>query len=176
MINTSIPTSFGSLRPWTADDKPSLVRYANNRKIWLNLRDAFPHPYTEDSADAFLAMVGRQDPVTFFAMATDDEAIGGIGVSLGVDVHRRTAELGYWLAEPYWGRGIVSEAIVAFTDFAFDQFELVRIHAEPYAHNPASCRVLEKAGFVAEGLMRSNAIKDGVLVDQWMYAKVRDVA
>lgn len=173
MNGISIPTSFGSIRPWTVDDKPSLVRYANNRKIWLNLRDAFPHPYTEASADDFLKMVGRQNPVTFFAIATNEEAIGGIGVSLGSDVHRLTAELGYWLAEQYWGRGIVSESIVAFTEYAFDRFGLVRIYAEPYANNAASCRVLEKAGFVAEGLLRSSIIKDGRIGDQWMYAAVR---
>ncbi|MBK6313047.1 MAG: GNAT family N-acetyltransferase [Blastocatellia bacterium] len=176
MNSNSIPTSFGSLRPWSACDKPSLVRYANNRKVWLNLRDSFPHPYTEASADAFLTMVGRQNPVTFFAMATVEEAVGGIGVSLGSDVHRLTAELGYWLAEPFWGRGIVSEAIAAFTEYTFDRFGLVRIHAEPYANNLASCRVLEKAGYIAEGRMRSSAIKDGVLVDQWMYAAVRQRA
>lgn len=174
MNGPPVPTTFGSLRHWTVRDKASLVRYANNRKIWMSLRDAFPHPYTEASAEAFLEMVGRQDPVTFFAIATSDEAIGGIGVSIGADVHRRTAELGYWLAEPFWGRGIVSEAVSAFTDYAFDQFDLVRIHAEPYAVNAASCRVLEKSGYVAEGLMRSNAIKDGRLLDQWLYAKVRD--
>lgn len=174
MNASSMSTSFGSLRPWNAVDKASLVRYANNRKIWLNLRDAFPHPYTEASADAFLAMVGRQDPVTFFAIATPDEAIGGIGVSIGGDIHRRTAEMGYWLAEPFWGKGIVSEAVATMTTIAFDRFDLVRIYAVPFAENPASCRVLEKAGFVAEGLLRSNAVKDGRLLDQWMYARVRD--
>lgn len=174
MSNHTIPTTFGSLRPWTVDDKPSLVRYANNRKVWLNLTDGFPHPYTDASADAFLDMVGRQEPVTFFAIATVEEAIGGIGVSIGSDIHRRTAELGYWLAEPFWGRGIASEAVAAFTTYAFDRFDLVRIHADPFAGNLASCRVLEKAGFVAEGLMRANVIKDGVFLDQWMYAKVRE--
>lgn len=173
MTGISIPTSFGSLRPWTADDKSSLVRYANNRNVWLNLTDGFPHPYTDSSADAFLAMVGRQDPVTFFAIATAEEAIGGIGVSIGSDIHRRTAEMGYWLAEPFWGRGIVSEAVATFAAYAFEHFDLVRIHADPFAGNRASCRVLEKAGFVAEGLMRANVIKDGALLDQWMYARIR---
>lgn len=173
MTSVSIPTSFGSLRPWTVDDKPSLVRYANNRKVWLNLTDGFPHPYTDACADAFLATVGRQDPVTFFAIATAEEAIGGIGVSIGSDIHRRTGEMGYWLAERFWGRGIVSEAVSLFTAYAFERFDLVRIHADPFAGNRASCRVLEKAGFVAEGLMRANVLKDGALLDQWMYARIR---
>ena len=121
MNGISIPTSFGSIRPWTVDDKQSLVRYANNRKIWLNLRDAFPHPYTEASADDFLNMVGRQNPVTFFAIATHEEAIGGIGVSMGSDVHRLTAELGYWLAEQAWGRGIVGESIIALPRYPYER-------------------------------------------------------
>jgi [ribosomal protein S5]-alanine N-acetyltransferase len=167
-----IPTSFGEIRPWANSDVPSMVKYANNRKIWINLRDAFPHPYTEQSARGFLDVVARQNPTTFLAIATHEEAVGGIGVSLHSDVHRLTAELGYWLAEPYWGKGIMTEAVARFTDFAFQKFELVRIHAEPYATNPASCRVLEKAGFVLEGRMRSNAIKDGRILDSLLYARV----
>jgi RimJ/RimL family protein N-acetyltransferase len=141
-----IQTSFGAIRRWTNLDTVSLVKYANNRKIWLNLRDAFPHPYTEATAAAFLEMVGCQSPTTFFAIATQEEAIGGIGVSLNQDVHRLTAEMGYWLGEPYWGRGLMTEAVAKFTEYAFESFKLMRIYAEPYASNPSSCRVLEKAG------------------------------
>src|SRR5262245_53470514 len=108
-----------SIRPWRADDATSLQRYANNRNIWINLRDIFPHPYTLENAHFFLDLVAKENPLATFAIATDSEAIGSIALRLGVDVHRRTAELGYWLAEPFWGRGIMTEAVGAFTSEAF---------------------------------------------------------
>lgn len=170
---TTLPTSYGMLRQWEPTDADALVKYANNRRIWLNLRDGFPHPYTLEHAQAFLAMARSQQPVTFFALATPQEAIGSIGLSINSDVHRLTAEMGYWLAEPFWGRGIMTETIRMVTDYAFERFGLVRIYAEPYAPNTASCRALEKAGFGLEGQMRSNVIKDGQILDQLLYAKIR---
>ena len=161
------------IRPWSPLDAAALVKYANNRKVWLNLRDAFPHPYTEASAAEFLEMVGSRNPATFFAIATREEAIGGIGISPNQDVHRLTAEMGYWLAEPYWGKGYMTEAVGRFTQFVFETFSLVRVYAEPYATNASSCRVLEKAGFALEGRLRSNVIKDGQILDQFLYARIR---
>ena len=117
-----IRTSFGGIRSWSSHDQAALVKYANNRKVWLNLRDAFPHPYTESSAAAFLEMVARQSPTTYFAIATPEEAIGGIGISLHQDVHRLSAEMGYWLGEPYWGKGVMTEAVAKFTEYAFEHF------------------------------------------------------
>ena len=172
-LQMPISTSYGVIRPWDRGDADALLKYADNRKIWLNLRDAFPHPYTEASAQAFLDIVERQNPATFFAIATRDEAIGAIGIMLKQDVHRLTAEMGYWLAEPYWGRGIMTGTVARFTDFCFESFGLVRIYAEPYATNSASCRVLEKAGFVLEGRLRSNVIKDGQILDEFLYARLR---
>ena len=169
-----IRTSFGLIRAWRSEDAGALVKHANNRKVWLNLRDAFPHPYTQADAAAFLELVARQDPTTFFAIATEQEAIGGIGISVNQDVHRLTAEMGYWLAEPYWGRGIMSEAVARFTAYVFASFPLRRVYAEPYAGNTASCRVLEKAGFVLEGRLRSSAIKEGQILDQLLYARIRE--
>ena len=168
-----IQTSFGVIRPWGGHDRAALVKYANNRKVWLNMRDAFPHPYTEASAAEFLEMVDRQNPTTFFAIATQEEAVGGIGISLNHDVHRLTAEMGYWLGEPYWGRGLMTEAVAKFTPYAFESFQLMRIYAEPYVSNPSSCRVLEKAGFVLEGRLRRSVIKDGHVLDQFLYARTR---
>ena len=168
-----IPTSYGEIRTWSSRDADALVKYANNRNVWLNMRDAFPHPYTEASAQAFLDAVSRQDPTTFFAIATPTEAIGGIGITLNRDVHRFTAEMGYWLGEPYWGKGIMTETVSKFTEYAFECFPLVRIYAEPYANNSPSCRVLEKAGYVLEGRLRNSAIKDGRILDQFMYSQVR---
>jgi RimJ/RimL family protein N-acetyltransferase len=169
-----VETSYGGIRPWNDQDAPALVKYANNQKIWLNLRDGFPHPYTLDNARAFLEMVGRQNPKTFLAIATREEAIGAIGITPNADVHRLTAEMGYWLAEPFWGKGIMTETVSKFTDYAFEHFGLVRIYAEPYAYNTASCRVLEKAGFVLEGRLKSSVIKDGVITDQMLYARIRE--
>jgi [ribosomal protein S5]-alanine N-acetyltransferase len=168
-----IQTSFGSIRPWTNRDADALVKYANNPNIAVNLRDAFPHPYTHENAKTFLAMVRDQNPATFFALAIGDEAVGGIGVSPGRDVHRLSAELGYWLGEPFWGRGIMTESVVKFCAWAFEQFGLVRIFAEPYTENQSSCRVLEKAGFELEGRLKSSVIKNGRIMDQLMYAMIR---
>ena len=173
---TTISTSYGLIRPWQPTDDETLAKYANNRQIWLNLRDGFPHPYTLDHAQSFLGRMAQQDPVTFFAIATPTEAIGGIGISINSDVHRLTAELGYWLAEPFWGKGLMTETVRQFTDFAFTHFGLVRIYAEPYAHNLASARVLEKAGFVPEGRLRCSVIKAGEIIDQLLYAKIRPVS
>jgi len=161
------------IRDWQRDDAESVARYANNRKIWINLRDIFPHPYTMANAEAFLSIVTEDDPKTVFAIANEVEAIGSIGLVPGKDVHRFTAELGYWLAEPFWGKGIVTEAVKRITEYAFSRFSLKRVYAEPYATNPASARVLEKAGFKYEGLLRASAFKDGRLVDQLLYARVK---
>jgi len=169
-----IITSFGCLRPWRTQDDAAIAKYANNRAIWLNLRDGFPHPYSIEDARNFLNAAINQHPATFYAIATPEEAIGSIGITILSDVHRLTAELGYWLAEPYWGRGVMSEAVRAFTDYAFERFGLVRIFAEPYARNAASCRVLEKAGFSLEGRMRRAAIKDGQQTDMFLYARIRE--
>lgn len=162
------------IRPWRDTDADALARHANDRDIWLNLRDAFPHPYGLADARRFLAMVAAQDPITFFAIAVDGEAAGGIGLSLHGDVERLTAELGYWLARPHWGRGIMSAAIRAFTHDRMAAHGLVRVYAVPFAHNLASARALAKAGFECEGRMRRSIIKDGQIQDSLLYACVRE--
>ena len=163
------------IRNWQIQDAPSIVKYANNRKIWLNLRDAFPHPYSLGDAKVFISRVIEADPVTVFAIANPSEAIGGIGLVLGKDVHRFTAEIGYWLAEPYWGMGIMTDAVRCLTTWAFRELKLHRISAEPYATNTASHRVLEKAGFIREGVLRSSAFKDGKILDQYLYSQIGNV-
>ena len=129
-----------------------------------------------DDAHGFLRHVINQNPMTTFALATPTEAIGCIGLQMGCDVHRNTAELGYWLGEAFWGRGIMSEAVVEFTRWAFSTFDLERIYAEPFAKNPASARVLEKAGFVYEGRLRARAFKNNEHLDSLLYAKLRSTA
>jgi ribosomal-protein-alanine N-acetyltransferase len=164
------------VRPWALADAVALQRYANNRKIWINLRDVFPHPYTLADAEAFLNYVTREKPQTSFAIATESEAIGCIGLRRGVDVHCKTAELGFWLGEPFWARGIMSEVVAEFSRHAFEMFDLQRIYAEPFGNNRASIRVLEKAGFASEGRMRASIFKDGKLLDSFLYARIRNSA
>ena len=161
------------IRSWSPGDAVALQRYANNRNIWINLRDVFPHPYTMEDAAAFLKYVAQENPETTFAIATASEAIGCVGLRLGVDVHCNSAEVGYWLREPFWGRGIMSEVVAAFTRYAFEAFDLQRIYAEPFENNRGSIRVLEKAGFVCEARMRANIFKDGKVLDSFLYARPR---
>jgi ribosomal-protein-alanine N-acetyltransferase len=160
------------VRSWRTSDADALLRYANNRNIWLNLRDAFPHPYTKHDARAYIRSVRERSPETTFAIAVGDEAVGSVGFVLRTDVERVSAEIGYWLAEPFWGRGITTEALAALTKYAIDTHGLTRIYALPFAWNLASCRVLEKAGYVLEARLRRSAIKDGQITDQMQYAYI----
>lgn len=162
------------IREWRAGDAVSLARHADNRKVWINLRDRFPHPYTMGDAEEWIRMAREQQPPTFFALDVDGEAVGGIGLTPGEDVHRRSAEIGFWLAEPFWGRGIMTDAVKAVTSHAFDVLRLCRVHAAVYEWNPASMRVLEKAGYQREGRLRRSVTKDGRTIDSILYAAVRE--
>jgi len=161
------------IRPWRRGDHAALVRHADNRRVWLTLRDQFPHPYTPADGDAWLAHVAQQHPVTSFAIAVAGEAAGGIGVAPQPDVHRRSAEIGYWLGEAFWNRGIMTAAVRTFTTYAFDAYDLIRIFAGVFSSNPASMRVLEKAGYTREGVLRRSVVKDGQILDQILYAVTR---
>ena len=162
-----------SVRTLRADDAESMAHHANDRRVWVQLRDRFPHPYAVADARSFIDLMSREDPCTSFAIVMDERCVGGIALERQHDVHRLTAELGYWLGFDYWGRGIATQAIVGITAWAFEALDLQRIFAEPYADNLASCRVLEKAGFTLEGTLRRSVIKDRVIRDQRMYARVR---
>jgi ribosomal-protein-alanine N-acetyltransferase len=162
------------VRPWKKTDLESLVRYANNRNVWRNLRDRFPHPYTRQDGRWWLDHAAVSDAQTNFAIEVEGEAAGGIGFVIGEDVHRRTAEIGYWLGEQFWGRGIASAALIAMSDYAFKTHDLVRIYAGVFSWNPASMRVLEKAGYIQEAVLRSSVLKDGEILDQHLYANVRN--
>ena len=162
------------LRPYHGGDRASVARHANNRRIWLNMRDRFPHPYTPEDADAWIRRFAGEEPATQCGIEVGGEVVGGIGLTLQEDVHRRSAELGYWLGEPFWGRGIMSEVVPAFTAYAFATFDLCRVYATVFEWNPASTRILEKAGYVLEGCLRKSVTKDGRTIDQLMYACVRE--
>lgn len=161
------------VRSWERSDAESLTMHANNRKIWINLRDRFPHPYMKRDARAFIRDSRAQQPETAFAIAVGGEAVGGIGFMLQSDVDRVSAEIGYWLGESFWGRGLATEALVAVTKYAADTHGLSRLYALPFASNTASCRVLEKAGYVLEARLRRSAVKDGRIIDQLQYAFIR---
>jgi len=163
------------LRRWRIEDKFSLVRHANNRLVWRNLRDLFPHPYTESDADAWLGYATDVERAPWvFAIEVDGEAGGTIALERGTDIERHSAEIGYWLGERFWGRGIATAAVRAITLRALEDTDLYRLFASVFAWNRASMRVLEKAGYEREGVAVRSGIKDGVLIDRAMYAKTRD--
>jgi len=161
------------IRPWRLDDAESLARYANNGKIWLAVRDRFPHPYTMQDAHEFLQRAMTEQPEMKFCIEMEGAAVGGVGVHPGQDVHRHTATVGYWLGEDFWGRGIMTEAVTAVTNFCFENFPLRRISAEVFANNPASARVLEKAGFIFEARLKNHVLKDGQVLDSLLYARTK---
>jgi ribosomal-protein-alanine N-acetyltransferase len=187
------------LRPWRTGDEVALVRYANNRKVAMNLRDRFPHPYTETDARNWISIASQGTPLENFAIEllprTDEtalasakkapapgiaggpiapgEAIGGIGLILGEDVYRRSAEVGYWIGEPFWGQGIVTEALTLLMPYAFRAFSLTRVFAGVFETNPASVRALEKAGFALESRMRKAVVKDNQVLDALMYVMIQ---
>jgi ribosomal-protein-alanine N-acetyltransferase len=168
-----IELSRSVVRDYVASDLHSLVRHANNRNVSIQLRDRFPYPYREEHGRQFLERVLRTTPVTSWAIEVDGEVAGGIGLMLQTDVERVSAEIGYWLGEAHWGKGIVTEAVKAVTRESFRLFQLSRIFALPFADNPGSIRVLEKAGYSHEGTMPRSAIKEGVIRDQLMYGTYR---
>jgi RimJ/RimL family protein N-acetyltransferase len=162
------------LRPLGPDDAATLALHANDRDVWLNVRDRFPHPYGLSDAEAYIATVAAQPVQTSFGIIVDGVAAGSIGLMPGSDIERYSAEIGYWLGRPFWGRGITTEAVRAVTLYAFAHLRMHRVFAVPFAHNKASRRVLEKAGYTLEGVMRRSAVKDGVLLDQLLYAAYDD--
>jgi len=160
-----------TIRNWQLDDVESLAKHANNRRVSINLRDRFPYPYRIDDARNFIDRAITEGQEKSHCIEIDGSAVGSIGITVGEDVYRFSAEMGYWLAEEFWGQGIMSEVVPAFVDYCFEKFSLKRIYATTYSRNPASARVLEKAGFALEGRLRNNVVKDGKILDSLLYAK-----
>jgi RimJ/RimL family protein N-acetyltransferase len=158
------------LRPWTMEDAPGLPEYANNFNIARFMMDRFPHPYTIEDANAFISFAINNDPVTLFAIEINGRAAGGIGIHPQQDVYKRNAELGYWLAEAYWGQGIIPSAIRQTVGYAFANFVIDRIFARPFGTNLRSQRVLEKTGFILEGRFAKTIFKNGEYLDELVYA------
>jgi RimJ/RimL family protein N-acetyltransferase len=162
-----------TVRDWRTTDKPSLLRHANNRNVWRNLTHRFPHPYTEADADDWLSLAANAPNATAWCIDVGGEAVGGIGLRVGEGVYAKTAEFGYWLAEPFWGRGIMTAAVQATSEYALDQFDLVRLESPVFEWNPSSMRVLEKCGFVREAVLRKSIFKDGQIIDAVSYVLLR---
>ena len=173
MIPLDLGVAGAVVRPWRRGDEAALVRHANNRKVWINLRDRFPHPYTPADAEQWIAFVTAQDPQTNFAIAVVDEPVGGVGLDLKTDVERRSAEVGIWLGEAWWGKGIGTAAAKAMTAWAFATFDVCRLYCSVFAWNGASMRILEKAGWACEAQLRKAATKDGKTIDVYLYARLK---
>lgn len=163
------------LRQWRPEDAGDLAETINNPNILNNLRDGIPYPYTVKDAEEFIGAMLAADPANNFAFAitVDDRAVGSISISRCANIHFRTAELGYYLGEAYWGKGLCTSAVRQACRHVFDNTDIIRIFAEPFSYNTASCRVLEKAGFLCEGILRKNACKNGRILDMKMYACIK---
>ncbi len=179
MVNRTltIPIPQGSsiiIREWLTSDIEQLPAIANNRHIWLNLKDIFPYPYTHKHATLWVRMCTRQEPKCWFAIADGDTLLGSIGIEPKKDIYSINGEIGYWLGEPYWGKGIATAAVEGFTDYVFDQFpNLHRVYGSVFEYNYASQKVLQKAGFQWECTLKKSIVKDGAVHDELIYAKWR---
>ncbi len=165
-----------NIRSWRIEDAKNLSAALNNKKILDNLRDGLPYPYTTEDAKAYItAMLDADKDKTYaFAVTVDDKAVGSIGVFRRDNIHCKTAEMGYYVAEAYWGQGIMTSAVKQVCNFVFEKTDIIRIFAEPFAYNRGSCRVLEKSGFALEGTLRKNAVKNGAVIDMKMYSRIKE--
>lgn len=163
------------LRKWKIEDISDIAHYANNEKIAANLRNVFPYPYTLQDAEGYVSSCIKNSEARQIcrAIVVNGHAVGSIGVFCGTDVYERSGELGYWLAEEFWRKGIMTEGVKQICQKAFEKFDIVRIYAEPFAHNTGSRRVLKKAGFTLEGIMRKGIYKNGKEYDYCMYGLLK---
>ncbi len=163
-----------ALRPWHLDDLENLVNYANNPKIAANLTDLFPYPYREEDGINFIKMTLKQNPAQIFAIEINQKAAGSIGLHPQTDIHSKNMELGYWLAEVYWNKGILTAAVQQMVLYGFKTFAINRIFARPFGTNIGSQKVLEKSGFKLEGRYKKTIYKNGKYVDELIYAVRKD--
>ncbi|MBS1730876.1 MAG: GNAT family N-acetyltransferase [Bacteroidetes bacterium] len=159
------------LRPWKLDDLDSLVLHANNPRIAQFMTDAFPHPYTPDAGKKFIQYATKDHTVHIFAIEVKGKAVGGIGIHPQQDVFRKNAEIGYWLGEAYWNTGIMTQALSQIVTIAFINLNFERVFARPFSTNTASQKVLEKCGFKMEAILKKTIYKDGLYLDELIYAK-----
>lgn len=164
------------IRQWRIEDADDLSKALNNKKILDNLRDGIPFPYTQKDAKEYIAtMLAADNEIVYaFAITIEDKAVGSIGLFRQTNIHSKTAELGYYIAEPYWGKGFGTSAVKQICDYIFQNTDIIRVFAEPFAHNIGSCRILEKCGFKCEGTLRKNAVKNGAVIDMKMYSIIQE--
>ncbi len=160
------------LRPWQKQDAQELAAVANNRNIWNNVRDALPNPYTVMDALQWISHVNNQNPVVNFAIVCNGLVTGSIGCTLRDDIARKCIEIGYFVGETYWGKGIASEAVKQLTEFIATRLDIVRIEAHVFASNKASMKVLQKNGFYLEAICRKAAYKNNELLDDYIWVKL----
>ncbi len=159
---------------WFNGDQERFIPLADDHEVWVNLSDSFPHPYTRANAEAWVSLHAGIVPVVDFAVCDASGPIGGIGFQTRTDDFRHSAALGYWLGKPFWGRGIMTTAVKVMTAYGFETLGLIRIDARVHKGNDASARVLEKAGYTLEGLLRKAILKQGVPIDHYVYAILRE--
>lgn len=162
-----------TLRELKKSDRKWVAKYANNKKIWQNLRDIMPHPYTLEDADMFLQMVALENPISTFAIEWNGKPAGVCGLNLKTDIYRNSCEIGYWIAEPYWSKGIATKAVKQLVEYAFGTLNMQRVHTGVFEYNKASMRVLEKCGFEKEAVFKNALTKDGKLYNEVRYARIR---
>jgi len=162
------------LRTWNEADLNSLVKYANNSNVAKWLTNGFPHPYTIEDGKAYLSMISNDNPTKVFAIEVNGEAVGSIGIFPQLDIHEKSAEMGYWLAEEFWGQGIMTKAVQEIVEYGFQTFDIIRIFARPFSTNLKSQRVLEKAGFKLEARLEKALFKNGEFMDELIFAKLKE--
>jgi ribosomal-protein-alanine N-acetyltransferase len=167
-----LPIPGARLRPWRFSDAAALAQFANDRAIWQNLRDTFPHPYTREDAEFFLSLVADDRRDLYLAIELDGVAVGSIGVHFKADVRQRSAEVGYWLGREQWGKGLATAATKAVSEYVLARFDVCRLYAVVFETNTASARVLEKAGYELEARLKRSITKAGQTLDSLLYALV----
>jgi len=172
--NIYISTHDFVLREWQKEDAEGLALIADNKKIYDNLRDVFPHPYTLDDAKSYISFISKSQKDVGLVIEVNGKLAGSIGAFFKEDVYRKNAEIGYYLGENYWRKGIMTKAIQSLTHYVFENYDVVRIYAEPFARNAGSRRALEKAGFILEGVLKKSVIKNNTIEDSCIYALVKE--
>ena len=171
-MNDKISKNKVKLRKIELSDKAELSRLMNNKKIWDNIRNYIPHPYKEKDAESFIELIENDELQQVFAIEFDSKFCGVIGLILQKDIYEKSAEIGYWIGEPYWGKGIVSEAVKLITEYGFEKNNLIRIYASVFEFNIASMKVLEKNGYIKEGILKKAIFKNGENIDEHRYYKL----
>ena len=161
------------LRSLRDDDAPHLAQLANNRKIWDNVRDLLPSPYSFDDANRFIKLTQEENPQMNFAIEFDNHLCGVIGLVGQSDVYKKTAEIGYWIGEPYWNRGIATVAVKLITEYGFEELDFIRIHTGVFEYNKSSMKVLTKNGYSKDGVFKKSILKNGKIYDEHRFSKTR---